>query len=779
MAGRFSINAVFGGRDGLSRIVSKVESRLGRFSRKAGAGFTAIERGTRNVVSGLSSIATKALVVGGILGGIGAAGLFNIGKTGADFEEAITAVGAVGLQTRDQIADLEKKALDLGRTTKFTATEAANAMEIMARAGFKNEEILSGVSGVLNAAAASGLEMAEVADHVSNVLKGMGLATSEATRVADVLALASSKTNSTIGSLGESMSNVASTARQLNVPLESVVAAVASLQDVGLDASVAGSSLNTMLTKMAKPSKGVAAQMKQWGVSFKDAKGNMLPFEKVLANISKAAEKSGGNFDQVAFLADLVGLRGQKAAANLKDLFNSGKLSTLTEQLQGASGAAGKMAELRMDNLKGDLTLLNSAADGVKVALFGLESGPLRNVVQGVTAWIDANKTLIKVRVLEFIENATFAAKLFGAGAREGFTAAADAAKIVLAPLVGLNDLLGIKGRTWPANVRDLGRALGFLAVATGGFLAFSLAIKGARAALFALELVAGAVKLTIGAGTLVVRGAAGAYGLLSAATKSSTAASIAQTLAEKARSAAVAIGTLGTTRLTFATIGNRIATWASQAATVAHNLATRAATAAQAIYAAIVNRQKAATIASTAATVGSRLAHAAFAAGLGIVTAAQTVYRIATGGATAATAAGIPVAGAANAALLPLIVTLGAAAAAVGALMLAWNQWQELSKQTGGAEGVWEGIKSLAGGDGFFAGVDEHLNEQARAEAAKRQGPQVVTQADRVSKSIEESSSTTTSKSEVTIKDKTGRAQFTKPPKKGSGIKLEPSGAL
>src|SRR5690606_41224893 len=98
---------------------------------------------------------------------------YKIGQAGADFEEAITAVGAVGLQTREQIADLEKEALRLGATTKFTATEAANAMETMARAGFTNQEILAGVGGVLDAAAAFGLEIAEGAKHVANAQKGM------------------------------------------------------------------------------------------------------------------------------------------------------------------------------------------------------------------------------------------------------------------------------------------------------------------------------------------------------------------------------------------------------------------------------------------------------------------------------------------------------------------------------------------------------------------------------------------------------------------------------
>lgn len=319
-----------------------------------------------------------------------AAGMFakSTIQTGAAFGEAISAVGAVGLQTREQIGALEEKAKDLGSTTKFTATEAANAMEIMARAGFKNQEILTGVDGVLSAAAASGLGIAEVADHVSSALKGMGLEANEAGRVADVLALASSRTNSSIGSLGESLKNVAATARDLGVPLEDTVAAVALLQDVGLDASVAGSAMNTMMIKMAKPSAEVTAQMKKFGVSFKDAKGNMLPFQDVLANISSAAEQSGGNMDKIAFLADLVGLRGQKAASNLAYLFDQGRVGNLTEELEQAAGSAEKMEKLRMDNLIGDWTLLQSAIDGVKTELFETQDSALRGMVQGFRDWL-------------------------------------------------------------------------------------------------------------------------------------------------------------------------------------------------------------------------------------------------------------------------------------------------------------------------------------------------------------------------------------------------------
>lgn len=382
-----------------------MQSRVGAWGKAINGAFKDADKAINKTYKGLKDFGKEAGKVGVVVGAAVGGAIYKIGSAGMDFEEAITAVGAVGLQTREQIADLEKEALRLGATTKFTATEAANAMETMARAGFSNQEILAGVGGVLDAAAASGLEIAEVANHVSNALKGMGLEVtdaatgmSNATRVADVLALASSRTNSSIGSLGESLKNVAGTASDLGMSIEDTIGAVALLQDVGLDASVAGSALNTMLTEIAAGSTEVSKRAK-------DAHGNMRSFPELLAIISDEAAKSGGNMDRVAYLADLVGLRGQKAATNLAKLFDSGKVASLTDELNKAAGSAQKMAELRMNNLKGDLTLLESAIDGVKVALYGLESGPLREVVQGMTNWVSANQELIVSGVKEFIQD--------------------------------------------------------------------------------------------------------------------------------------------------------------------------------------------------------------------------------------------------------------------------------------------------------------------------------------------------------------------------------------
>lgn len=401
--GRFSVKAIFRAVDKFTAPVSRMQRRMLRFTTSARRGLRAVDRANMSVIGSLRQVGRVA----GLAGLAAAAGIGSIVKTGADFEQAITNVGAVGLKSRDQIRELENQAIQLGKTTKFTATEVAAGMETMARAGFSTQEILQGIPGILSAAAASGLELAEVSNHVSNVLKGMGLATSEAARVADVLALASSKTNSTIGTLGESLKNVSSTARQMNVPLEEVVASVALLQDVGLDASVAGSAMNTMLTKLAKPSKSVAREMKRMGVAFQDSEGNMLPLPEVLNNISKGMKKSGGNMKQVAFLADLVGLRGQKAASNLAKLSEEGKVEKLTALLKDAEGAAKKMADIRMATLQGDMTLLGSAVDGVKTRLFNMNGGPLRDTIQSWTKWVSANERLIEIEVSDFLRDFT------------------------------------------------------------------------------------------------------------------------------------------------------------------------------------------------------------------------------------------------------------------------------------------------------------------------------------------------------------------------------------
>jgi TP901 family phage tail tape measure protein len=499
MGSKFSISGAFTLVDKMSGPIGRIQSRLERFGRTGAASIATLDRKLEKL-----GHTTKLAKVGLGAAFLGAGvAIRHAGKAGLDFEQAITNVGAVMLKSRGEIGDLEKQAIKLGGSTQFTASEVANAMENMARAGFKTEDILAGVGGVLDAAAASGLEMAEVSDIVSSAIKGMGLQTSEATKVADVLALASARTKSTMGTLGESLSNVASTARELKIPFEDTVAAVALLQDVGLDASVAGSALNTMLTQLAAPTDKMAAKLKRFGVAFKDSKGDMLPFSEVLANISKASKKAGGNFDQVALLAELVGLRGQKAAGNLATLFETGKLEELTEELRKAEGSAKKMAELKMSTTIGAWEEFTSGVEGVEIALFGLVGGPLKDAIKGMTKWVTANQALIVSGVQDWIEAvANNMADIVKWGTRlawaaAGFYSLAIAVKVARLGMALLNGVVMTgKAVMWLYGKRTM--------FATMWTRLFGKSTKAAQLELFAMNAQAGAT----GTGLAGMRGA-------------------------------------------------------------------------------------------------------------------------------------------------------------------------------------------------------------------------------------------------------------------------------
>lgn len=531
MSNRFALSAIFTGIDRMTATVKGMQASVSSFTKSASKGLGDLDGVNSRVTAGIKATAVAMAGVGVTAGALA----HNVIGVGADFEQAITNVGAVSLMTRDQIADLEKEALRLGANTKFSAVEVANAMEMMGKAGFDNAQILQGVGGILAAAAAEGAGLEETASNVSNVLKGMGLATSESGRVADVLTLASARTNSSISSLGESMKNVSSTARTFGIKFEDTVAAVALLQDVGLDASEAGSSLNSMLTMMAAPSAAVSAQMKELGVSFSDAQGNMLPFTDVLGQLSNSAQKSGGNMKQVAFFADLLGMRGAKAAGNLKDLFNEGKVTKLKTELDGAAGSAEKMAGIRMDTLLGDWEQFDGAINSTKIAIFNLQNGPLRGVVQEMTKWVDVNRDVAASGVSDFIREATPLIKGFGEGLRFAFIDLGSEIKGV-AKFFGVftSSSMGAQSQAY-FFAKDL--------VKWGKwFVIYSVGIKAASAATWAISNATKIARVSVIAYEATVRGVRGAIILYEIASKAGVASTVAMSVASKAAAVDMAV---------------------------------------------------------------------------------------------------------------------------------------------------------------------------------------------------------------------------------------------
>ena len=762
MPARFSVEAQFKGSDaGMSSAISKLERRISTFASNASSSLKSIDQANDKIWSGLGALAAKAAAVGVVFGGMAGTAAYNIGKTGADFEQAITNVGAVSLSTRKEIRALENEALELGLKTKFTATEAANAMETMARAGFTNAEVLAGIPGLLSAAAAEGITPGEVTEVVAATIKGMGLAATETNRVADVFALASAKTKSSILSLGESMSTVGPVAAQLGVSLEEATSAVALLQDAGLDASVSGSAVATMLTKLAKPSAEVSAQMKQFGVSFQDAHGNMLPFVEVLKNIQMGAKKSGGNLQQMGFFSELAGMRGQKAALGLAKAFQSGKFDTLNDQLKNAAGSAEKMANIRMDTLEGDLTLLNSSLDIVKISLFGIAGGGLRDVVQRTNEWVIANKDLIASKFVEYLGNAKFAVELFANGAARGFAEARTA----FAPVVWLFGVFGkhmSDSGTWPEKVRLIGEAFGFLGGVAVAFVAFTVAVKAARVAVFALELATkGASAATwlwnaaIGANKVATSSSTVVTIVSTAATNAGRLAMIGSTLALRAKNVVTFVAFAATTRFTVAQVASKVAEFAGAAATWVANTARSA---------------------WMAVTV--------------LATVATGAYETATLTSTAATEAGTIATDLATVSVGAFLVTVGAAVAAVGSLYAAWTQWKALESVSGGWEGVKAGVGGVLAGEGYFKGVDDYQNEVARNEARASGAlpPDIASPAPQVAspsagfyaQNPEAAPAGEGFYGELTVRADPGTsAAVTKAPKGGHQLKLAPSGAF
>jgi TP901 family phage tail tape measure protein len=486
MSGRFTVETVFKGTDQTSGVLGALSAKTKAFQKGLAGPSAFADKGW----AGIKQVGIAAAAAGAGAVGLGLA--FKEALTpGADFDQAMSAVGAVSLKSRKEVADLEAEARRLGKTTKFSATEVAGGMELMGKAGFENSDIISGIAPLLNAAAAEGAGFEETASVISNTIKGMGMNLDQTSRVADVLTLASARTNSSISSLGESMAIVAPTARQLNVPFEDAAAAVAMLQDKGLDASVAGSAVATMLTNLSKPPKEVAAKMKAMGVSFQDAHGDMLPFRDVIGQLAKAGTKAGGNMAQVAFFADLVGMRGQKAALNLKDIGPA--LAKLTDDLHGATGSAEKMAALKMDNFLGDVTLLGNAVKDLGIDVFDVVKGPLRDAAQGARSWLNANQDLIKSDVKgwvvgitenigpmrENIEKGVAALGWFKDGLAKAFEHSASVAVFgtMLDKTFGGKD-----GEGFGKKAYDLGHGIGY---AVDKFVLFTGIVKGAELAIW------------------------------------------------------------------------------------------------------------------------------------------------------------------------------------------------------------------------------------------------------------------------------------------------------
>ncbi|MGY0372472.1 phage tail tape measure protein [Clostridium sp. JNZ J1-5] len=314
-----------------------------------------------NSMTILGSTMTKAVTLP--LAGIGAVA----SKASMDFEEQMSKVKAISGATGEDFNKLREQAIKLGADTSFSASEAANGMENLASAGFKTNEIMSAMPGMLSLAAAGGVDIATASDIAGSSLRGFGLEASKATHVADVLARTASDTNAGITDTGEAMKYIAPVAHALGISLEDTAAGIGLLSNAGIKGSQAGTTLRSALTNLASPSKRASKVMKELGMNFFDVHGKMLPLGEVLGILQdktkKLTQQQKANVMETLF--------GKEALSGMLALVDQGKpkFDELSRGLKNSTGASKEMADTMQDNLKGSIEAMKGSLETAAIRI--------------------------------------------------------------------------------------------------------------------------------------------------------------------------------------------------------------------------------------------------------------------------------------------------------------------------------------------------------------------------------------------------------------------------
>lgn len=353
--------------------LTQAQTSLERYKNQSDEVANSIKAGTANIedfADKLNSSSEKIIstgkklsIVSAVVGGIGVAGL----KTAADFEEAMSSVKAISGATGDDFQKLKEKAEYMGATTKFTATESANAMYYMALAGWKTQDMLDGLEGIMYLAAASGEDLAMVSDIVTDGLTALGYAADQSTHYADVFAKTVTNSNSTVETLGEAMKYVGPIAGALNISVEDTATALGLMANAGVKSSQAGTSLRGILQRLATNTSGARDEMESLGVKIFDQNGKMRDFGDIMNDarikLSKLTDQQKTSLAKT--VAGTTAMSGFLAIVNSSDA----DFEKLTNAINDCDGAAKKMSEIMIDNAKGQLTIIKSQLEGIAIQL--------------------------------------------------------------------------------------------------------------------------------------------------------------------------------------------------------------------------------------------------------------------------------------------------------------------------------------------------------------------------------------------------------------------------
>lgn len=355
--------------------------------------FTVLDKGFNKVMNlGKSCFRTIATAAGVATLAIGATAVAAT-KVGSEFEAQMSTVQAISQATNEEMSLLSSKARELAQSSVFSAKEVGNAMEYMGMAGWKTEEILAGIEGVLNLAAASGEDFSLVSDIVTDDLTAFNMTAGETQRMVDVMAQAAMNSNTNVELMGETFKYAGTVAGAMGYSIEDVAIATGLMASSAVKGSMAGTTLRNIMTRMAKPTKESAEAMEALGLSLEKSDGSMYSFMEIMQQIREGM--SGMTKTQKAYYAAELG--GQRGMTGLLAIANASdkEFQKLTEAIYNAKDAAQKMAEIRLDNLSGDVEIFKDTLSDAGIELYYQFNDQLRDVVQFGTEAINSAKVNI------------------------------------------------------------------------------------------------------------------------------------------------------------------------------------------------------------------------------------------------------------------------------------------------------------------------------------------------------------------------------------------------
>lgn len=355
--------------DDSKEVASATDTTSEGFTVMKGALADLVASGIKLAIDGLKDLASQVIEVG------------------SNFDSAMSKVEAVSGATSEEVEQLRDKAEEMGEKTIFSATQSAEAFNYMAMAGWKTEDMLEGIEGIMNLAAASGSDLATASDIVTDALTAMGYGAKDAGRLADVMAAASANANTNVEMMGSTFQYAAPIVGALGYSMEDTAVAIGLMANAGIKGDKAGTALRSTLTRLSAPPKKCAEAMEALGISLTDEQGNMKDLSEVMGDLRNAFS----NLEETQKTQYAKQIAGQEAMSGLLSIVSASTedYNKLTEAVENSTGAAERMADTMNDNLGGQMTLLQSKIEGIMIKLFDSASDSMVDGIHSVSDALD------------------------------------------------------------------------------------------------------------------------------------------------------------------------------------------------------------------------------------------------------------------------------------------------------------------------------------------------------------------------------------------------------